>query len=191
MRSSGRQPWIRMTLYLVALIVSSLGLAYLIQYLMSYFHVSVERFAATAYFVLFGVVLVSNAGIVVPVVAHIPLIMLVASQFDPVLTALVASVAGTLGEITGYYAGYLGKRIVFAENTPGYDRLALWMKKYGMMAVFLVSLQPVLPVDVAGLIAGTSRMPLWKFLLPCWAGKFPKYILLCYFGFGLINLLPL
>jgi membrane protein YqaA with SNARE-associated domain len=114
-----------------------------------------------------------------------------ASKWDPILVALVASIAGTLGELTGYYAGYLGKKVVIGESTPGYSRLVGWMNRYGVLAIFLISFQPVLPVDIAGLTAGASRIPLWKFLLPCWAGKFPKYILFCYFGFQLLNLLPL
>ena len=190
MKSWKWQIWLRITLYFVALLAFSFGLAYLLQYLMGYFNISVERFASAAYLVLFGIVLVSNAGVFIPVVIHIPVMMLVASQLDPVLTALVASIAGTLGEMTGYYAGYLGKRVMFAQNTLGYNKLAMWMRKYGMLAIFLLSLQPILPVDIAGFIAGTSRMSLWKFLLPCWMGKFPKYILLCYFGFQLRTLVP-
>jgi uncharacterized membrane protein YdjX (TVP38/TMEM64 family) len=99
-------------------------------------------------------------------------------------------VAGTLGEITGYYAGYLGKRIIVSESTPGYNRVASWMSHYGWLAIFLFSLQPILPFDIAGLIAGAAKIPLWKFLLPCWAGKFPKYIMFCYFGLGIFRLLP-
>jgi uncharacterized membrane protein YdjX (TVP38/TMEM64 family) len=103
---------------------------------------------------------------------------------------LVASVAGTLGEITGYYAGYLGKRIIHLENAPGYEKLVGWMKRYGTRAIFLLSLQPILPFDIAGLISGASRVPLWKFLLACWGGKLPKYLLGCYIGPAFLNILP-
>lgn len=158
---------------------------------MAHFEIPVEEFATTAYLVVFGVTLVCNAAIIIPVVIHIAVMMAVASVWDPVLTAFIASIAGALGEITGYYAGYLGKKIIVGENTPGYSKLVSWMKRYGPWAIFLISFQPILPVDIAGLFAGASRMPLWKFLLPCWAGKFPKYILFCYFGFGLLYLSPL
>lgn len=177
--------WPKIVLYIVILIGLSVGLALLMKNL----DISIERFSSTAYLVVFVTTLVSNAGIVVPVAIHISIMVAAASQFDPVLIALVASVAGTLGEITGYYAGYLGKRIVLAESTPGYGRLVAWMERYGPWAIFAISFQPVLPVDIAGLVAGASRIPLWRFLLPCWAGKFPKYILICYFGAGLLYLL--
>ncbi len=178
--------WLKIVLYLVILIGLSVGLALLLR---TYLDISIERFSSTAYLVVFGTTLVSTAGIMVPVAIHISVMMAAASEWNPVLIALIASVAGTLGEITGYYAGYLGKRIMLAESTPGYSRLVVWMERYGPWAIFLISFQPILPVDIAGLVAGASKIPLWKFLLPCWAGKFPKYILICYFGFGLLYLL--
>ena len=183
-----RKKWLRTTVYIVILVGLSIGLVYLLQYLLARLNISVEQFATTAYLVVFGTTLVCNAGIMVPVAIHTSIMMAAASQWDPILIAFIASVAGTLGEISGYYAGYLGKKIIVTESTPGYNKLVGWMKRYGLLAIFLISLQPILPVDIAGLTAGASRIPLWKFLLPCWAGKFPKYIGFCYFGFGLIHI---
>ena len=172
-----------MALYLVILAGLSFGFAYLIEYLMAYFDVSVEKYASTAYLLVFGVTLASNASILVPVVFHVYIMITAAEYFNPALIALVASVAGALGELTGYYAGDWGrKRIVQLENTPGYERLVGWMKRHGPWGIFLISLQPIFPIDVAGLLAGVSKMPLWKFFLPCLAGKFPKYLLACYLG---------
>lgn len=180
-----------MVLYLVILTGLSLGLAYLLEYLMTYFNISIERFASIAYLIVFGVTLASNASILAPVFIYISIMIAAAKFLNPVLIALVASVAGALGEITGYYAGYLGKRIIHLENTPGYERLVVWMERHGPWGIFLLSLQPVLPFDVAGLLAGASKLPLWKFVLPCWAGKFPKYLLVTYLGEAFLRLLPL
>ena len=183
--------WLELALYVVILVGLSFGLTYLLRYLMAYFNIPIDRFATTAYLVVFLVTLASNAGIFVPVAFHISIMMTAAQYWNPALIALTASVAGALGETTGYYAGYWGKRIARLENVPGYDRLVGWMKKYGPWGIFLLSLQPILPFDIAGLLAGASKIPLWKFLLPCWAGRFPKYLLVCYFGLALLRLLPL
>ena len=180
-----------MVLYLVALGVLSFGFAYLIQYLIAYFHVSIEGLASTAYLVVFAVTLACNASIFAPIFVYLSLMIAAAKFLDPVLVALVASAAGALGETSGYYAGYLGKRIVHLENTPGYEKLVDWMKRHGTVAVFLLALQPVIPFDIAGLISGASRIPLWKFVLPCWAGKFPKYLVGCLLGEAFLRLLPL
>jgi len=182
--------WLTLALYVAALVGLSIGFTYLLGYLMAYFNISVENFATTAYLVVFVVTLASNAGIFVPVYIHVSIMIVAAQYWNPVLIALVASVAGALGETSGYYAGYLGKRIAHLENIPAYERLAGWMKRHGPWGIFLISLQPILPFDVAGLLAGASKLPLWKFLLPCWAGRFPKYLVACYLGPAVLNILP-
>lgn len=182
--------WLELALYVVILIGLSFGLTYLIRYLMAHFNLSGGGLATTAYLVVFVTTLVSNASIIVPVPIFVAVMLTAASKWNPVIVALVASSAGTLGEITGYYAGYLGKKIIISEATPGYAKLVGWMKRYGTLAIFLLSLQPILPFDIAGLISGASRIPLWKFMLACWAGKFPKYLVGCYLGGAVLHLLP-
>jgi membrane protein YqaA with SNARE-associated domain len=181
--------WLTLALYVAVLVGLSIGFMYLLGYLMARFNISVEGFATTAYLVVFLVTLASNVGIFVPVYIHVSIMIAAAQYWNPVLIALVASAAGALGETSGYYAGYLGKRIAQVENMPGYQRLVGWMNKHGPWGIFLISLQPILPFDIAGLLAGASRMPLWKFILPCWAGRFPKYLLACYVGPAVLNIL--
>lgn len=185
-----RNKWLLATIYAVMIVGLSFGLYFLLQYLMARFNLSVGGLATTAYLVVFVTTLVSNASIFVPVPLFVPLMITAAGYWNPVIVALIASSAGTLGEISGYYAGYLGKKIIISEATPGYEKLVAWMKRHGMLAVFLLSLQPILPFDIAGLVSGASRIPLWKFVLPCWAGKFPKYLVGCYFGGAFLSLLP-
>jgi membrane protein YqaA with SNARE-associated domain len=185
-----RNRWLLATIYAVVILGLSVGLYFLLRYLMAYFGLSVEGLATTAYLVVFVTTLVSNASIIIPVPVFVAVMITAASKWDPILVALIASSAGTLGEITGYYAGYWGKRFILTESAPGYERLVGWMKRYGPWGIFFVSLQPILPFDVAGLLAGASKLPLWKFLLPCWAGKFPKYLLACYLGPAVLNILP-
>jgi membrane protein YqaA with SNARE-associated domain len=183
--------WLRMVLYLVILAGLSVGFVLLFPYLRRYFNIPVEKLASTAYLVVFGITLLCNASVLVPVTyPHLAVMIAASGYWDPFMIALVASVGGALGEITGYYAGYLGKRIAQLENIPGYQRLVGWMNKHGPWGIFLVSLQFILPVDIAGLLAGASKLPLWKFLLPCWAGKLGKYLLACYLGAKVLGLLP-
>jgi len=179
-----------MVLYLAILTGISFGFYLLLRYLMAYFNISGERFAPIAYLIVFGISLACNAFIFVPVVFHISIMMWAVNDCNCnlVLVVLVASVAGALGELTGYYAGYWGKRIAQLENIPGYQRFVGWMERYGPLGIFLISLQPL--TDIAGLLAGASKLPIWKFLLPCWPAKFLKYFFICYFGGAILNLLP-
>jgi uncharacterized membrane protein YdjX (TVP38/TMEM64 family) len=191
-----RNKWLLATIYAVIVLGLSIGLYFLLQYILARFDITGERLATTAYLVVFVTTLVSNASIIIPVPLFVGIMITAAglmaevSPWGPVLIALTASSAGALGEISGYYAGYLGKKIIVTEATPGYEKLVAWMKRHGPLAIFLLSLQPILPFDIAGLISGASRIPLWKFVLPCWAGKFPKYLLGCYFGATFLSLLP-
>jgi len=183
--------WPRIVLYVIGLIGIGVGFFILFPYLISRFNIPIEGLASTAYLVVFGVTLLSNAAVLIPVTyPHLTIMIAAANYWDPFMIALVASVAGALGEITGYYAGYLGKKIVHFENVPGYNRLVGWMQRHGFWGILVVSFQPILPVDIAGLLAGASKLPLWKFLLPCWAGKLGKYLLACYLGGAILRLLP-
>lgn len=191
MEKPKQKRWPRIVLYVIGLIGIGVGFFILFPYLISRFNIPIEGLASTAYLVVFGVTLLSNAAVLIPVTyPHLTIMIAAANYWDPFMIALVASVAGALGEITAYYAGRLGKRIARVENVPGYDRLVGWMAKYGLWGIFVLSVQPILPVDIAGLLAGASKMPLWKFLLPCWAGKLGKYLLACYLGGAILRLLP-
>jgi membrane protein YqaA with SNARE-associated domain len=177
--------WLKLAIYFVILIGFSFGLFYLFEYL----GLLKEEIAPTAYLAVFGLSVLNSALIGIPVPFALVMMIRVASAGNFILTVLIGSVGGTLGELAAYYAGYLGKRIVQIETAPGYERLAGWMNKHGPWGIFLISFQPILPVDIAGFLAGVTKLPVWRFLLPCLAGKFPKYLLLCYLGEPVLEVL--
>jgi len=190
MKQSNQIKWLRLTTLLIGLIALSFGVAYLLQDLGVRLHIPLGELAWLAYLSVFGTTLVCNFTIIAPVPVATAIMIAAATRWNPVMVALAASIGGTLGELSGYYAGYLGKRIAITEHMGGYNKVADWMNRYGLWAVFFLAFQPVLPFDIGGLVAGASRMPLQKFLPALWAGKFLKYIILCYSGIGLIQFLP-
>ena len=127
----------------------------------------------------FLISLVANATIILPMPGLLILIGLGAS-FNPILIAVVGGIGGSLGELTGYVLGRSGRRIT--SNNKWYMRAEYWMKKRGFLAVFCFSLLPFLPMDVAGLIAGVLRYPLWKFLIACTLGKTLLYVIMIQTG---------
>ena len=106
------------------------------------------------------------------------------------MTALAAALGGSLGELSGYYAGYAGRKMAIANDLIVFNRVVGWINRWGAWAIVFLAFQPVVPFDVGGLIAGAARMPMRKFLPALFTGKFPKYILLVYAGIGLIDFLP-
>jgi len=190
MKKGNQVHWLRLAISLVVLIGLSFGLMWLLQEVVTLLHLPLDKFAWLAYLNVFISTLVCNLTILVPVPVVIPILIATATKWNPVMVALAASIGGTIGELSGYYAGYLGKRIAINEHVAGYNRVTEWMNSYGIWAILFLAFQPVIPFDIAGLIAGAARVPIYKFLPALWAGKFPKYIILCYSGIELIHLLP-
>jgi uncharacterized membrane protein YdjX (TVP38/TMEM64 family) len=56
-----------------------------------------------------------------------------------------------------------------------YTRIEGWVKRWGWIAVFLLSIFPFL-FDVVGIIAGAMRMPVWRFFVACWLGRTIIYV---------------
>ncbi len=139
------------------------------------FRHEIERFRDYAYLGVFIVSLLSSATVIVPVpgiAVFIPLLV----TLDPVLVGIIGAAGSMIGEITGYAAGYSGRNLASRGKT--YQRVETWMKKRGSLIIFIFAALPVLPIDVAGIVAGALRFPLWKFMIVGWVGKTIKYVAL-------------
>jgi membrane protein YqaA with SNARE-associated domain len=103
---------------------------------------------------------------------------------DPVLVALVAATAETLGEVSGYLLGYGGR--AFVEKVPWFRRLErpmlTWLQRWGGLAIAVLAAIPNPAFDVLGVAAGGVKFPLWKFLAYVWPGKFAKTLVVAYLG---------
>lgn len=137
----------------------------------------VDKFGDLGYLGVFVGSLISSATVVLPVPGVLVLFPLVVN-LNPVLVALAGSTGGIVGEISGYMAGYGGQGV--ANKGKMYERVEGWMKKWGVWTIFVFAFAPFLLFDIAGVVAGALRFPLWKFLVVGWVGKSLKYIGLVY-----------
>jgi uncharacterized membrane protein YdjX (TVP38/TMEM64 family) len=131
---------------------------------------------------LFAVSVISSATLFLPV-PGLAVTTLVGSLLNPVTVGSVAGIGQTLGEMTGYMAGYSGKGLV--GRTKTYERIEGWMQHNefaGELAVFVLALIPNPLFDAAGMAAGALRFPAWKFLLAAGLGKVIKNIVFAYGG---------
>lgn len=186
-KTSKRKKWLQTTAWIAGIVVLSAALIYLMWLLEDYFGLPLEEFAPLAYLVVFVVTLLSSATILFPA-PGVAIIMVVAAKWNPAIVALVASVGGTIGELTGYYAGHVGRRIIVTEYRKRYEQAVSWMDRYGFWAIFLFALVPVFIFDLVGLAAGALRLPVWKFLLACWGGRIPRSLIEAYVGAGILPL---
>jgi membrane protein YqaA with SNARE-associated domain len=100
----------------------------------------------------------------------------------PIQVGLVAALGMTLGEMTGYLAGYGGGVVI--ENRRRYEQIRGYMQRYGLATIIVLAIIPNPFFDVAGVVAGALKMPVWKFMLACFVGKAIKAIAFAYAGAG-------
>lgn len=136
-------------------------------------------FAAYGYPGIFLIALLANATVFLPA-PGIAIVFAMGSVIHPLGVALAAGAGGALGELSGYLAGFGGSAIV--ENAAAYARVQPQVQKWGGWAVLALAAIPNPFFDLAGIAAGASKMPIWKFLLFCWIGQTIKMAVFAYAG---------
>lgn len=148
-----------------------------------YFRDRIQELRPFGYAAVFLAGLVSNATLIFPV-PGLAVTAVMGGVFNPWLVGLAGGVGQTLGELTGYMAGYSGQ--TWVDGNPTYNRLARWMQRYGIWTIFVLALIPNPVFDLGGMAAGALRFPLGKFLVSCIAGKVLKNVIIAwaaYYGF--------
>lgn len=138
-----------------------------------------QQLARFGYPGIFVFSIVANATIVLPA-PQLAVIFAMGGVFHPVGVGLAAGAGATLGELSGYLAGFSGQAVI--EDRALYNRLEEWMTRYGPLAMVVLAFLPLPFFDLAGIAAGALKMPAPKFLFWCLLGKIPKMILVAYAG---------
>lgn len=145
----------------------------------------VQQLEALGYPGIFFVSLLSNATLILPV-PGVLFTSAMGAVFNPWWVALAASTGATIGELSGYLAGFSGQGVI--ENRKWYDRVTGWMKKYGDVTILVLAFVPNPVFDIAGMVAGALKMPLWRYLLWSWIGKTGKMLLFAFGGATILGL---
>ena len=174
-----KQGWLKrniiplLTLLLVIAITS--GILFFYQNFPNQF-VQLKNFG---YLGAFLISLIGNAtvilpGAVLPILSAVGIVIYsVTGPVGPIFVGLAGGVGAAIGEITGYMVGYSGRGIV--ERAKMYGRVESWLKRWGAITIFILSLVPFF-FDVVGIAAGVLRFPLWRFILFCWLGRTLLYV---------------
>jgi membrane protein YqaA with SNARE-associated domain len=140
---------------------------------------AVEQLGSYGYLGVFVLTLLSSASIVLPSPALATAIV-AGATLNFWLVGLVAGVAAGLGETTGYVAGYSGSRL--AMDSRWYPRVESWVRRWGALTVLVLAAVPSPLIDLAGIAAGTLRMPYRVYLVACILGKVVRFIPLAWLG---------
>ena len=117
------------------------------------------------------------APTILPMSSEAILAAMVIGGFDPVACVMVASVGNSLGGMTSYFMGYLGKwtwmERLFARNPGRIDRVKAWTDRYGSRTALLCWL-PVVG-DPLAIALGFVRSPAWQVGFYMTVGKVVRY----------------
>lgn len=161
-----------------------------------------DRLEGFGYLGVFLTNLASTATLFIPVpgltAAGQTLIVSQGAKNNPLLVGIAGGSGMALGEITAYYAGFLGAELArgkeiggppwFRRGAERVVRAVNWlMDRWGMVTLFVLAAIPNPAFEVAGITAGSVRMPFKRFFASVTAGKIVRGIVLAYVGdvFGL------
>jgi len=166
-------------------LVPALGLLFVIGIVAGIFYFylrypgKVENLAGYSYLGAFLISLILNATVILPAGSFVVIATLGAALPSATLVGLLGAAGAAMGETVGYMAGYTGRAIV--QRQEMYVRLEAWVKKWGVLTIFVFSLVPFI-FDLVGIAAGVLRLPLWKFVLACWLGRTVLYVIIALAG---------
>ena len=130
-----------------------------------------ERLAIYGYPGIFLLSFLAYATVLLPA-PGVAVVFTMGSIFNPFGVAIAAGTGAALGELSGYLAGFSGQAVI--ERVEIYERLTLWMKRYGSITVLILAAIPNPFFDLAGVAAGSLRMNVVRFFIWCWFGEMIK-----------------
>jgi len=130
----------------------------------------IESLPIYGYPAIFLVSLLGNLSVIFPAPSYLVVFAAGGSgALDPIAVGVIAGLGATLGELTGYLAGASGKGVI--EKRPIYQRIRRAVEKWGMGIIFILGVVPNFFFDIGGMVAGATRMSIWRFILAAWLGK--------------------
>ena len=117
----------------------------------------------------FIVTLLGNATILIPIPFAL-VIYICGSFLNPLILGLVTGTASTIGELTAYFIGRGGRKVIDAKYGHRLDSIRKLIGRYGMLAIFLFALLP-LPDDLLLIPLGMIKYDVRKLVTAMFLGK--------------------
>lgn len=122
------------------------------------------------------------AATIVPFSSDAVVVSMVANGYDPVWTIIIATFGNTLGGMSSYGLGWLGKwdwiEKYLRIKREKIEKMRLRVGKYTGIAAFLTWL-PIIG-DIIAVTLGILRINVWRVFLFMTAGKLARYIVIVY-----------
>jgi membrane protein YqaA with SNARE-associated domain len=137
---------------------------------------------------IFILSILANATVILPA-PGILFVFAMGAVFNPLGVALAAGAGAAIGELTGYLIGFSGQGVV--ENVDRYNQILTWMqthRRLSYLAILILAFIPNPLFDLAGVAAGTLKIPVASFLFFTFIGKTLKMLVLAYAGASSLKL---
>ncbi|KKP47518.1 MAG: putative membrane protein [Candidatus Woesebacteria bacterium GW2011_GWA1_33_30] len=131
------------------------------------------------YLGIFLINLVGSATIIIPTPSLIATFV-GGSIYNPLLVGIFSGVGASIGELTGYLAGY-GGSVAIKENKH-YKKIEKWMNMNGFVTILVLATVPNPIFDLSGIFAGVTHYSLKKFFTAVLIGKTVRFIGLAFLG---------
>ena len=123
---------------------------------------------------------VANVTVLIPIPYNGIMLAILGKAGLPWLAALLAAAGSVLGELTGYFAGRAGRQVLGKSKAVTWttEQMNTPMRSFLFLMVFAAPPNPIF--DMAGLAAGTLKIPLRIFLPAVFIGRFARFLLFAY-----------
>lgn len=131
---------------------------------------------------VFIISLLGSASIVFPIPYTLVILFLGMNHIiDPLTLTVAGGLGSAVGQLSGYYIGCFGAKLVGVERRRRMEFFVRMFKKYGSALVFLFALTP-LPDDLIIIPLGVLRYGFLRVFIPLLMGKVLMCFLIAYFG---------
>jgi uncharacterized membrane protein YdjX (TVP38/TMEM64 family) len=141
--------------------------------------ITFDNLSGLGYFGVFLMAWIGSTTVLLPI-PHLAFTFTMGSVLVPWWIGLSAGIGDSLGELWGYVAGYAVEDLV--DRWKVYPKIEGWVRRNGMLTIFLMGVVPMPLFDMAGMAAGATGMPVWCFFLATWTGKTIKAIVVAWAG---------
>lgn len=128
----------------------------------------------------FVVCIIGNVSILLP----IPFALVIYSfgaTLNPIILGLIGGLGSTIGEMSSYYIGRGGRKVIEKKYGKRLDAVEKLIDKYGILTVFLIALTPF-PDDLLTIPLGMIKYPATKTFMAMFAGKTLMCTIIAYAG---------
>jgi membrane protein YqaA with SNARE-associated domain len=138
----------------------------------SFYYWIMDATSALGYSGAFAVSFLGNATILVPFpYVVVPFVLGANMGHDPWMVGLVSGIGAALGEMTGYFAGYYGRRLLKEEDKiNGFREYVQRRPSMTPMMIWFLAATPI-PDDILIVPLGVARYSWWRVFVPLLIGK--------------------